>query len=238
MSPTPFFWWQILVRVSFRRKNESASEYTSEDADDKKNSYATTPPVNRISRIPINTSFFLKNYVRTDGTQQVYISISSKRERRRIFLETFVPEKHWDSKRKRVKKNDPNAEEYNLILERLEGKISKIKIHYKLIDKKLDIETFVNELFNESPVMDFIVFMKEELKTLPYKQLTINRNMSEINKLEEFQPRISFSQLNIAFFDRYKGWLFHHKKNGHTTIASSMKTIKNSCISLSTRGCI
>lgn len=174
---------------------------------------------------PMNTNFYLRNYLNKEGKAQIYLCITSHPKRKRIPLDLFTIPEDWDKKAQRLKKKAENSEVINLILDKISAKIANIKISYKLSGRQLTVESLYEEYKLDCPNTDFISFMRYHLEKLNITPNSYKKNLSEINKITEFRKEIPFSDLSLEFLDAYKSFLFKVKNNAPTTIAGSMKVI-------------
>lgn len=171
---------------------------------------------------PMNTSFYLRNYLNKEGKAPIYLCITSYPKRKRIPLDLLINPDDWDKKAQRLKKK---AEVVNLILDKISAKIANIKISYKLSGRQQTLDRLYEEYKLDCPNTDFVSFMRHHLEKLNISPNTYKKNLSEINKIAEFRKEIPFSELSLEFLDAYKSFLFRKKNNAPTTIASSMKVI-------------
>lgn len=172
----------------------------------------------------INSNFYLKNYIRKDGRQQVILQLTSSGKRKRIPLNVFATENEWDKKRQRMKASAQNSADFNLILDKTAAKITDIQINYRLSDSSLTLERLVNELKNETPQLNFISFCNFYSKEQQLAPGTRRKEKSHIKKLEDFKENLMFSQLTVEFMDRYRAHLVK-VGNSRNTINTNMKTI-------------
>lgn len=173
----------------------------------------------------MNVNFNLKNYINRQGKSQILLVITSAGKRKRIPLDIYILPQDWDKNKQRAKPKAENSETINLLLDQAFSKISDIKIHYRLSQTPLSIDRLIDEFKNKTPDYDFIAFMKHQLNHLILRPNSLKKHLSEIKKLEEYKSYIPFSEINIEFIEKYRGYLANSKNNAATTIASSLKII-------------
>tara|TARA_R110002050_G_scaffold145702_1_gene271189 strand:+ start:119 stop:1306 length:1188 start_codon:yes stop_codon:yes gene_type:complete len=177
--------------------------------------------------VTIKTKFILRDYVNQCGKSPLYMFISSPGDRKRPKTELEFYPKDWDPKTERVKSTAHNAETYNLILENLEAKVSKIKTVYLLNDKPLTATKLAEELKETTERVDFKIFFKKQLdkETKLYSKGYLKRMKTVLKKLQDYPNDIMFSDITPEFENKYRIYLAS-KGNIATTINSNLATIK------------
>lgn len=155
----------------------------------------------------------------------MFISSPGDRKRPKTELE-FYPN-DWDPETQRVKSSAHNAETYNLILENLEAKVSKIKTVYLLNEKPLTATKLAEELKETTERVNFKVFFKKQLtkEAKLYSKGYLKRMNTVLNKLQDYPHEIMFSDITPEFENKYRIYLAS-KGNISTTINSNLATIK------------
>lgn len=166
--------------------------------------------------------FSLRGYVDKDGKSLIYLDVSDKLERIRLNTEIYISKNIWDQKKQRVK-NSLNSDQYNLILENIEARLTTIKTAYMLQDRFLSATTLIEEFQCASPDFDFIAFCKHHLALQPYKKQTIKNHTSVLKKLAAFSKEIPFHKITPEFLLRYRKF---YKENSKITYNSDLKCIK------------
>lgn len=172
----------------------------------------------------INNSFTLRNEPDRSGKFIVYLLLTHQYRKKLINTKIKVDRKYW--KNNRVLPGHEGASDINLILGTIEGKINKIKVHWRLAEKQLTIPKLVEEFQSNTPDFDFISFFRHHLEKQDFAANTHRAQKSILTKLEAFRPNLPFSDINEAFFLQYKKHLKKKYGNNDTTIQSNFKTIK------------
>ncbi|WP_197026765.1 tyrosine-type recombinase/integrase [Maribacter sp. Hel_I_7] len=175
----------------------------------------------------IKTKFILRDYVNQSGKSPLYMFISSPGDRKRPKTELEFYPKDWDQKTERVKSTAHNSETYNLILENLEAKVSKIKTVYLLNEKPLTATKLAEELKETTERVDFKIFFKKQLakEAKLYSKGYLKRMNTVLNKLQKYPHEIMFSDITPEFENKYRIYLAS-KGNISTTVNSNLATIK------------
>lgn len=166
--------------------------------------------------------FSLRGYKNKSGESLIYLDVSDTGNRIRLNTDIYIQANLWDQKKQRIK-NSQNAEQYNLILENIEAKLTIIKTNYMLQDRLLSARTLIEEFQSASPDFDFISFFRHHLALQNYKKQTIKNHQTVLKKLEAFSKEIPFHKLTKEFFKKYRKF---YKYNSEITYNSDLKCIK------------
>lgn len=132
-------------------------------------------------------------------------------------------------------KNDPDFNDYNLIIMTERSRLNEIAKLYRLSGRHLGTETLKRELFyfdtTKSVLGYFMKRRRELLKLKVISEQTWKNYGSTISALQEFNPRLRWDQINIKFMYEFRAWLKKRKKsNGelisHNTIWTRIKDLK------------
>ncbi|MBO2546129.1 site-specific integrase [Salegentibacter sp. BDJ18] len=175
----------------------------------------------------MRTKIVKRSYVNSEGKSLLYLHASKNSIRERIALDIYVNSKDWDPKNARVKGTDMNSRDINLIIENVESKITGIKTMYRLAEKTLSLEKFVEEFNNSIPRIDFLAFMEHqiELEKNTLAAGTIRRHKSILNKLREWKQRIYFTEIDDQLIIKLRSRL-RGIGNDQVTIESNMASFK------------
>ncbi|MGJ1366269.1 site-specific integrase [Sphingobacterium spiritivorum] len=126
-------------------------------------------------------------------------------------------------------KNDPDANDYNMIIMTERNKYNEIAKLFRLSGKLLTMSGFQRELKFADPGKSLVRYMerrKEELFRLKEISLQTRKNYgSTIKSISEFKPETSFSDLSVYWIREYKAYL-KKKKNSHNTIWTRIRDLK------------
>ena len=177
--------------------------------------------------VSMKTKIVRRDYVNARGQSPLYLHATQDSRRERLPLDLYVNPQLWDPKQARVKPVDKKHQDLNLILDNIDSKITGIRIMYRLSEKHLSLEKFVQEFRNAIPRMDFLAFMNYQLeqeRALLGKG-TYKKHKAVIEKLRKWREQIFFTELDYAFLTKVRSYL-KHQGNADTTIESNMSTIK------------
>lgn len=181
---------------------------------------------NRI--VSINTNFKTRSeYLNKEGLARVYLHVSGNSRRKRLGLDLYVDPSKFSQDKQRLTSKDDQSKLLNLVIDNYAAKAAAIKTTYQLSNKRLDVDTFVDEFLNGIPRTDFVAFALHYL-SMEKKEIapgTYRRYIAVLNKLREFKKPLLFTQLDARFLTRFKKHLYE-KKNASTTIASNISVIK------------
>lgn len=173
-------------------------------------------------------SIVKRNYINKDGQSPLYLFVNKSGKRTRTFLDIYVPSKKWNAKTETVIGKSKEIDDLNLIINNIKSKITSIKTFYRLSEKYLTIEKFMEEFQNENTRADFIGFYKYQLDAqkgvLEFN--THRKQLSILRKLKKFRNTIYFSDIDMKFINDYKSYLRNELKNSQTTINSNIIILK------------
>ena len=177
--------------------------------------------------VSMKTRIVKRSYVNAEGNSPLYLHATSNYKRERIPLDIHVPAKQWNPKKSRVKPGDLPTHDINLVLDNIDSKITGIKTMYRLSEKQLSLEKFVEEFKNSIPRLDFLAFMDYQIDQ--EKKLlapgTVRRHKSVLNKLRRWRKEIFFTEINDNLFIKMRSH-FRGLGNDSTTIESNMAVVK------------
>lgn len=178
--------------------------------------------------VPMNINFKKHSYKRNDGKHKLSLTISSEGKTHIEPLDgILIDPKKWDLKKKRLRVETKEDADINLYLDNIVSKITKIRTLYRLSNRVLTIPKLLDELRNESPRIDFIVFMRHAIKIQKsaLAKGTYNRHISVLNKLIKWKTEILFLDIDQDFYFKFIDYC-KSQKNAITTINSNLEVIK------------
>ncbi|MBG0515292.1 site-specific integrase [Elizabethkingia meningoseptica] len=175
---------------------------------------------------PMRHTFYLKNEPDKEGTCPIYINISQNGDRKRLPIEIRVPKESWDTEKRKVVNHEKESD-LNLLLAQIKSRITQIKIDFRLKNEPLTVLKVANLISNANYLLHFHSFfkyiIKEESRLSPS---TIRKHIGIFEKLEEYQPNLTFGDIDLRFFERYRKWLKDERKNVDSTINSNIGVLK------------
>ena len=175
----------------------------------------------------MKTRIVIRKYVNAEGKSPLYLHATKDYKRERIPLDIYVPPKLWCPKACRLKSLEPAHRDVNLILDNIDAKITGIRTMYRLSEKQLGLEKFLEEFRNSIPRMDFLAFMEYQLgqeRSLLGKG-TVRRHNAVINKLRRWKDKIYFTEIDESLITKIRT-RFKALGNDPSTIESNMAVLK------------
>ncbi len=177
--------------------------------------------------VAIRAKLTPREYKNSEGKSPVQLILSGNKERERIPLPHItVDTALWDSATQRLKPVSQEAIVTNLLLDNVMSKITTIKTNFHLSERVLTPASCRREFESDMPRTFFPAFflsMLEAEKPL-MEPGTYNRHRSVVKKIQEFNPQLTFMDIDYQWFEKYKQYLAG-KGNLKTTIASNMASI-------------
>lgn len=147
----------------------------------------------------------LDDYVRQDGTCLIYIQVIIRRQTIKVQVDLRWPRDKFDpiDYCKKRFKNDPDCNDYNIIIRDTVGKINEIFKYYRLTNTTLTKEIFEKEYYNPLSKTNFISYyeakMDQRYKEDDITWRTYLNHKNTLNKLKLFKQHIAFSELDTNF---------------------------------------
>ena len=143
------------------------------------------------------------------GRHSVFIRITIDRRSKYINLDERIEEKYWTGKENRwVKESYPFAFELNSLIRKKMELLHQFEYRQKLFGNAISHET-INEYFSKKADPNvFNEYVTEFIKTVRGKSLNTLKKYRTFEKyLNEFNPKLSFTQLNEHLFQSFASWL-------------------------------
>lgn len=141
------------------------------------------------------------------GLCSVFLQIIVNRKRRKIPLDFRVKPSEWNKSKNRVKKNNPMADEYNMLIRQGEGHANNIAIRHRLNGKLLTAD-MLKHAFGHSSMRggDFLRYMEGEIETRrgDLSEKTIQHHVCTLNKLRTcFPDGLGFNEINYDTIEEF-----------------------------------
>ena len=165
-----------------------------------------------------------KGETKKDGTAPVFICVYADGKRKYYNTKICVRGEDWDTKKQIIKKAVPNSIAKNKRLSEIRATIEK---HcFKLAEK----ESFnLNDCFSCFGSVcndDFYLFVESLIKTDKTKTTGTQKNRIAVLKcLKKYRTNVKFSNLNFAFVEGFKNWLYGENYK-ETTIFAYLRVLK------------
>ena len=177
--------------------------------------------------VAMTINFKLRNYKNTQGLSPVFLYVNSKKRKKRINIGQNVDPKYWNAKEGRLNGPEEIVGDTNLILDNIKSKITNIRTVYRLSDKTLTLDAFMDEFNNEMPRANFVTFFNKVLqdRKASIHPNTFRKENAIYNKLSEYKKEIIFCDIDQYFFLKYRSHLAD-LGNGTVTRNNNIKIIK------------
>lgn len=150
-----------------------------------------------------------KNLPNKSGRHSIFIRATLDRKSKYFNLNERVEEKYWAGKENRwVKESHPCAFELNALIRKKIELLQKFEYRQKLYDNPLSLPSIAEHFHRRADPNLFNEFVAEFMKSVNGKSLnTLKKYRTFVKYLDEFNPRISFGQLNETLFQSFAAWL-------------------------------
>lgn len=171
-----------------------------------------------------------KGFVKSDGTSNLYLQIFINKERKQISLGISVAPKYFDKKKQRVKPLNDLFKDYNLIIEKKLSLVNEIQVSYRLANRTITMQGFLEDYYNPSSKTDFIKFYETELKKQKDNKIislsTYKQQNATLQKIRRFKAHIFFYEINAELLDNFTAHLRVKEKNQPNTVYTALKNFK------------
>jgi site-specific recombinase XerD len=165
-----------------------------------------------------------------DGNRNIFIRITINRISKYIPLNIYTKAIHF--KKGIVSKADPDYQDKNSLIEYYSLKAKKIIFDCRIADKLITFSSFQNDFLNSSYQNETFPDFFEKQVDLMKSRLSVNSIKcynSQLKKLREFRPNLSFEELNTGFIYTFEGFLKSRKENNRNTVIKSLAIVKSIC---------
>lgn len=175
----------------------------------------------------ITTKLYLRKYA-DDSSGIVWISFYVNREKVNFSTKVSVSAKNWNEKKMMVGSGDKLAADKNLILENIQARINNVLVKYRLKDRKLTRDMFLRAYHRPTDFDTFFEFVKmyQRKYTARIELSTLNTHNSVMNKLKEYNERLTFDDITREWLDDYFIYLRKQLDNNDNTAYKNMAILK------------
>ena len=172
--------------------------------------------------------FLNKGYKKKNGECAIYLVVHIDYKSIKFSTGVSCLPERFNEKTLRIKGSTKKVKDDNLIIEKALAQMNDIFVRYRLQQIYLTPELLKNEWKNPSRRIDFYAFFEEAIneRKNEIKKHTWKKHRSEFNKLKQFKPSLTFSELTPDMIDQYKRWLKTERKNNVNSIHCSMKVLR------------
>ncbi len=171
-----------------------------------------------------------KNYKRSNGARSVYLQFLQNRKTHLISLNIPVPESKWDPVKFRVRGSSDEIRRLNNRIFQLQNKANNIILDMQLANQPITFTRFKQAFLDEEGVNEsFFSFIERqiELHEGKFSPGTIKGYWSQLSKLKQFKPQISFAEVDALFMKQYTNWMINEQGNNKNTVKRCLKFIKH-----------
>ena len=155
--------------------------------------------------------FINEKTVKKDGTTAVYALVHIGNKSLKINTRVSVDPNKFDKRKDRIKGNDKETADNNLIIDKCLSAINEIFVRYRLQHKKLTPDLLLREYHNPTNYIDFYAWMDQKLKDrLKAKEITASSERHQrvlLNKLKGFKSELSFAEIDLKFISLFRASL-------------------------------
>jgi len=164
---------------------------------------------------------FNKNNIKTkSGLFSIHIRVTVHRQS--IYLNTGerIEERHWSEKDNLwVKPTHPVAFEINAIIRHKLSLLQKYEYRQKLAGNEITLTGFAEAFKRNADSNSFNTFAENFIKNVRGRSLnTLKKYRTFLSYLNQFNPHITFGQINEPLFQRFAAWLEKEKNLMGTSI--------------------
>lgn len=135
----------------------------------------------------------------------------------------------WDNDKKCIKPGVENASLLNgkiaMMRRNIEADLSK----KQLLGQKLNKVSVKKQVRSKAGGQDFYKFCLEQIAIKNYSSESRRTYVSEVSKLQQFAPDLTFQDLDYAFLQKYEAYMRSTLGNAPNTLWKSLKFINTMC---------
>ena len=165
-----------------------------------------------------------------DGLNRLYLRITLNRKVRNVSLYKSVDSAHWDEDAGLVNKNNPEAEQLNLLIKSYLKRATDIIFNYEVMHKELTFDEFMME-FKRPKSQSYYEFVERVLEnnhnSNEFASESLKSQKTEISKLKQFRATLNFNEITLTFLQAYEAYMRNKLGNKVNTIHKSLKTIRS-----------
>ncbi len=195
--------------------------------------------------VSLNIKFYARlDHVNKEGNSLLYLYITSRGRKELISLSIYVPANIWNKDKQRVDTKNLNVSsselqklnDINLQIDNIAKRIYEIKVEYRLNDRILTIEKFIEEYKSGFSRVDFLQFAERicEREEGIVSHRTSQKRRSVVEKIRLYKPDVEFGDIDLDWIAGYRKFWMQQKVikgkvtpgNNLTTIGSDIKCIK------------
>ena len=176
----------------------------------------------------VTLKIYLRIHKKEAESGVVWISFYVNREKVNFSTSVRCDVKNWDAEKCRVRKNDANHEDKNRIIENTAARINNVFVKYRLRDRKLTRDSFLQAYNRPDDYETFFDFIKaNKAKINIGNEYSTNKSHEKvIKKIKQYNPKLHFDDITPEWVIRYFSHLRKDLKNNENTAYKDMGTFK------------
>ena len=141
------------------------------------------------------------NYVNKKGEAPVYVSFYIAREKIVIPCRLSISANAWDKEFGKVTTRDKFHADRNLMINNIKKRVNDILVKYRLTNKTLTKEIFLNEYHNPTVFNTFFDFVEwfQKLRFKEIEDTTAAYHKTVMNKLKNYRDGLTFDDITYDF---------------------------------------
>jgi len=155
-------------------------------------------------------AYIKDGYVNNKGEAPVYVTFYISREKIELPCKLSVSVKAWDKDAGKVTTRDKFHADRNMMIDNIKKRVNDIFVKYRLKNKTLTREIFLNEYHNPTLFKTFFEFV-EWFQKLRFKEIegsTAAHHIGVMKKLKEYRENLTFDDITTDFIREYCGFFF------------------------------
>ncbi len=181
--------------------------------------------------ISISYKIYLReNVTRKDGTKPIYLRVTILRKSKEFSLKLSSFPNNWDKGNLIFIGKDRVTNENNIILQSYKNKINELILKYKYENKQVYLSDFENDFLGKKIyTIDFCEFIDQTIEANKHKFAvgTLKFYKGNRSKLNRFNPKLKFTDINISFIKKYEKYMITVLNNNVNTCNKSLTFIKS-----------
>ncbi|MFU8844109.1 MAG: site-specific integrase [Bacteroidales bacterium] len=169
----------------------------------------------------------LRDYKKKDGSQSIFLRLTIDRKLTYFPVNICVNPNHFKSGT--VSRSDPDYISKNILIDQAFIKAKKVIYDHRIQEKIITLDRFrrdyLNHVYGSESFYDFYEQQLELIKgTLSPN--TVKCYVSQLKKLKQFRPKLTFSEITLDFILAYEGFIKNKLGNNKNTVSKSITFIK------------
>ncbi len=177
--------------------------------------------------LPIVKICLKTDYIKNDGTVNIRIRITHRKKVKYFPLGIYIRPEHFIDNR--ISKRDPHHWMKNMALTRFYEKAVRIIYDMELSGQNFSLKQFASHFQDESYGSQLFKSYAEKYIESNKGKVSCNTTRmykSQIKKIDEFAPGITFKEITLPFLRDFEQYISTKKNNNTNTRLKTMKIIK------------